>query len=193
MNKLNFKTYEEFVEDKKYEILDDFSDDEKLDLYNQYCEYNNDPDSIIYPNDDEFLETMFSNFNDVARAVYYGDYKYTDEYIKFNAYGNLQTYYDSYDALQDNFVDSEMVDFILENEDTDFNDLYIDYIDNILNEAKESMSKEEFSNTLKEYMTDEMIDKYPDVYNTIDYSYYDYILDEKDTDKFKEIDDDFER
>lgn len=193
MNKLEFKTYEEFVEDKKDEILDDFSDDEKLDLYNQYCEYNNDPDSIIYPNDDEFLETMFSNFNDVARAIAYGDYKYTDEYIKFDGYGNLQTYYDSYDALQDNFVDSEMVDFILENEDTDFNDLYIDYIDNILNEAKESMSKEEFSNTLKEYMTDEMIDKYPDVYNTIDYSYSDYILDKKDTDKSKEIDDDFER
>lgn len=194
MNTLEFKTYEEFVEDKKDEMLDDLSDDEKLDLYNRYCEYNDDPESMIYPNDDDFLETMFgTNVNDVARAVYYGDYKYTDKYIKFDGYGNLQTYYESYDALEDNFVDSEMVDFILENEDTDFNDLYIDYIDNILNEAKESMSKEEFSNILKEYTTKEMQKKYPEVCDNIDCNYSDFILDEKDTDKSKEIDDDFER
>lgn len=191
MNTLNFKTYKEFEK----EMIDDLDNDEKLDLYNQYCEYNNDPDSIIYPNDDEFLETMFGdNVSGLARAISYGDYKYTDKYVKFNGYGNLQTYYDSYDAVKDNFIYDDLIDFIAEDKNIDFNDLYIEYIENTLDEAQDFMSPEEFSEALKEYTSEEMIKKYPEVCDNIDRNYSDFILDEKDTQKSKDIDDDdFER
>lgn len=40
-----------------------------------------------------FYETYFKDKDEVARAVYYGgdNYRYTDPYIRFNAYGNLNT------------------------------------------------------------------------------------------------------
>lgn len=194
MNTLEFKTYEEFKDDMENEILEDLHSKEKLDYYNRYCEYNNDSDSIIYPNDDDFLETMFGdNVSDLARAITYGDYNYTDKYVKFNGYGNLQSYNGLQAALEDNFVDDELIDFVMEDKGIDLENLYDEYVHDTIEEAKESMSPEEFSEALKEYTSEEMIDKYPDVYNTIDYSYSDYILDKKDTDKSKEIDDDWER
>ena len=193
-NPLNFKTYKEFEK----EMIDDLDNDEKLDLYNQYCENNNDYDSMLYKNNDKFLKYIFDNnlkiiISGLAKAIAYGDYKYSDEYVKVNGYGDLQSYYNLNEALKDNFVDSELIDFITENKNIDFEDLYIEYIDNTLKEAKKSMSKDEFSEALKEYTSEEMIKKYLDVYDTINYSYSDFILDEKDIQKAKEIDDDLER
>lgn len=194
MNMIEFKTYEEFKNDMENEILEDLDDEEKLDYYNRYCEYNNDSDSIIYPNDDDFLETMFGdNVSDLARAITYGDYNYTDKYVKFNGYGNLQTYYDSYDALKDNFVDSEMIDFIMEDKDIDLESSYDEYICDTLDEAKESMTPEEFSDILKEYTTEEMQEKYPEVFDAIDYNYSDDILDEDDNNESKDIENSLER
>lgn len=183
-NPLNFKTYKEFEK----EMIDDLDNDEKLDLYNQYCENNNDYDSMLYKNNDKFLKYIFDNnlkiiISGLAKAIAYGDYKYSDEYVKVNGYGDLQSYYNLNEALKDNFVDSELIDFITENKNIDFEDLYIEYIDNTLKEAKKSMSKDEFSEALKEYTSEEMIKKYLDVYDTINYSYSDFILDEKDIQK----------
>jgi hypothetical protein len=190
MNTLNFKTYKEFEK----EMIDDLDNDEKLDLYNQYCEYNNDLESMIYPNDDDFLETMFgSDVSAVAKAITYGDYKYNDKYVKFNGYGNLQSYNGLQAALEDNFDYDDLIDFIAEDKNIDFNDLYIEYIENTLDEAQDFMSSEEFSEALKEYTSEEMIKKYPEVCDNIDRNYSDFILDEKDTDKSKDIDDDWER
>ena len=43
--------------------------------------------------DEYFYDTYFSSKDEIARAVYYGGdgYRYTDPYIRFNAYGNLNT------------------------------------------------------------------------------------------------------
>lgn len=44
------------------------------------------------PNDEEFYSIYFSNDpQELARAIYYGEYNYCDDYIRFNAYGNLET------------------------------------------------------------------------------------------------------
>ena len=44
-------------------------------------------------NDEEFYDIFFNDKMEVARAVYYGgnDYCYTDDYVRFDAYGNLET------------------------------------------------------------------------------------------------------
>lgn len=46
-----------------------------------------------FEHDDYFYDTYFKDKDEVARAVYYGGdrYRYTDPYIRFNAYGNLNT------------------------------------------------------------------------------------------------------
>ena len=45
-----------------------------------------------YTNDEYFFNDFFQNKVDEAvRATYYGDYNYMDDYVKFNAYGNLDS------------------------------------------------------------------------------------------------------
>ena len=47
----------------------------------------------VYNNDDEFFDMFFEGKPaELARAIYYGDFNYNDNYIKFNGYGNLKTY-----------------------------------------------------------------------------------------------------
>ena len=43
-------------------------------------------------NDEDFFNMYFeSNPDEAVRCVCYGNYKYMDEYVKFNAYGNLES------------------------------------------------------------------------------------------------------
>ena len=47
----------------------------------------------VYENDEEFFNIFFEGKPaELARAIYYGDFNYNDNYIKFNGYGNLETY-----------------------------------------------------------------------------------------------------
>lgn len=49
-------------------------------------------DLNYYENDEEFFEMFFADKVDEAvRAVCYGNYNYTDSYVRFNAYGNLDS------------------------------------------------------------------------------------------------------
>ena len=42
-------------------------------------------------NDDEFFEIYFSKPIEAVRAAHFGNYNYMDDYVKFNAYGNLES------------------------------------------------------------------------------------------------------
>ncbi len=45
---------------------------------------------VYHVNDEEFFNIFFNNNPDEAvRATFYGDYRYTDDYVQFNGYGNL--------------------------------------------------------------------------------------------------------
>ena len=58
-----------------------------------------------YAHDEDFYNTFFENNpEEVARAVYYSsNYNYADDFVKFNAYGNLETAsnYEIKDAIID--------------------------------------------------------------------------------------------
>ena len=46
-------------------------------------------------NDEEFFNTYFyNNPMEAVRSSFYGDYKFCDEYVKFNGYGNLESFND---------------------------------------------------------------------------------------------------
>ena len=46
----------------------------------------------VWENDLEFFETFFQGRGlEVARSVCYGDYRYTDEWVRFDGYGNLES------------------------------------------------------------------------------------------------------
>ena len=88
----------------------------------------------VYSNDEEFFEMFFEgNPMEVARAIYYGDYNYNDEYIKFNGYGNLESFseYDYKELLEENI--EEITENLIE---------YAEYI---------SIGNEELEDLLSQY------------------------------------------
>ena len=57
-----------------------------------------------YENDEEFFNTFFSdNPIEAVRATYFGDYSFSDDYVRFNGYGNLESLndYDYEEELED--------------------------------------------------------------------------------------------
>jgi hypothetical protein len=74
------------------EEINSFSSEDMIELNNTYCDDQNYPDDRIYQNDDSFLDENFSSVTDAVRAVSYGEYKYSDKYVKFNGYGNLESF-----------------------------------------------------------------------------------------------------
>ena len=88
----------------------------------------------VYNNDEEFFDMFFEGRPaEVARAIYYGDYNYNDEYVKFNVYENLESLseYDYEEMLEENI--EEIIDCLIE---------YAEYI---------SIDSEELENLLSQY------------------------------------------
>lgn len=109
-------TYEQIME-----TLESMGTKELVEVHNKYCDAYNDMDNIIYENDDYFLETYFMERPaELARAIQYGDYRYCDDYVQFNGYGNLDSfnYTDGHVFLSDiaNYVadldEDEQEDFL---------------------------------------------------------------------------------
>lgn len=86
-----------------------------LDAWNERCS-EEDMDDYIYAN--RYVSELFEGstaVDDALRAAYYGDYRYGDEYVKFDAYGNLESF-DEYDIMK--YVDSGILaDYLEENGD----------------------------------------------------------------------------
>lgn len=73
-------------------LKENVTTDELLEMVQSVNSYNGALDYLCYyNNDDEFFETMFESKSEVARAIFYGDYAYNDEYVNFDAYGNLES------------------------------------------------------------------------------------------------------
>ena len=54
--------------------------------------YDNRLENLDYQeNNEEFFDIYYNNAYEVARAIYYGDYNFNDEYVKINVYGNLES------------------------------------------------------------------------------------------------------
>lgn len=100
---LQLTAYERFgsvgVDDLKELVFNEIKDNEiDLNSYNEWLLENNYYDDEIFYNDEDFFNTFFyNNPMEAARATFYGDYRFSDEFVRFNAYGNL----DSADYLDD--------------------------------------------------------------------------------------------
>lgn len=130
--------------DKIKQALKNLEPENKIDLNNLVSgEYKNGEDDI-YPNDEDFFNTFFSNdpYNAVQRAVY-GDYQPMHDYVMFDGYGNLKSL-DTY-LLERNLIsDDEIAEFLDENEQ------YIeDYLDNLEEEEENEVSEEQYYDALE--------------------------------------------
>lgn len=109
------KTYIKKSVEAITEFLNELDSNELVNIHNEYCQSVNYSDDEIYNNDEEFFNVFFENrVLEAVRAVSYGEYKYTDDYIQFNGYGNLMTY-NEYNVTECIDITS-IADDILENE-----------------------------------------------------------------------------
>jgi len=75
------------------EHLESLSDSDLVAAHNQYCQNTNNSDDEVYENDEDFFNTYFEGrMMEAIRAVCYGSYNYSDEYVKFNGYANLESF-----------------------------------------------------------------------------------------------------
>lgn len=96
-------------------------------------------DNLEYwENDEEFFNTFFEGKPmEVARATYYGDYRFMDEYVKFNAYGNLESTSDIITEMQ------SCIDDIIENIISCKDDITLDdELEELFEESEEENEEE---------------------------------------------------
>ena len=113
------KNYEELLNNKKKEILEgirNLSFEELFGLAQDIDNYNGALEIGWRINDKEFFDYYFDgDVIEAVKAVCYGDYQYSDDYVKFDAYGNLESG-NQWDVQQDILLEEDTIlDEILEN------------------------------------------------------------------------------
>ena len=120
---------------KKENLIKEYllnNEDVLLDIVNELNSWNGCLDWLdFWENDEEFFNTFFENKIEVARAICYGDYNYNDDYVRFNGYGNIESFseYDMIEELKDSI--EEIVENFIEYKDN------IDYDENLENLLEE--------------------------------------------------------
>ena len=112
------KNYEELLDNKREEILEgirSLSFEELLNLAQDIESYNGALEGWRI-NDKEFFDCYFDGDTlGAVRAVCYGTYNYSDDYVKFDAYGNLESG-SQWDVQEDILLEEDTIlDEILEN------------------------------------------------------------------------------
>ena len=102
-------------EQRVIELLQEMNDCELVYLHNEYCQKTKSYDYEIYPMDmfDELMHGL--DPYTIACRVAYGEFNGSDEYFRFNGYGNIQTIH-KWDI--DRYVDYvDIARYIVENDD----------------------------------------------------------------------------
>lgn len=85
--------------------------DNLLDAWNEYCSENN-MDDYIHNFDDDFFETYLSSDPQEAfRLGCFSDIRWSDKYLIFNGYGNLE----SFDDPSNHIDETVLIDWIVDN------------------------------------------------------------------------------
>lgn len=79
------------MENLKEYLKEELNTEQLKEMARSVNSYNGGLDWLEYwENDEDFFNTMYEdNPMEAARAVCYGEYNFTDEYVRINAYGNL--------------------------------------------------------------------------------------------------------
>lgn len=87
-------------------VLENYSSAEWMQLHNECNEHDQ-----IFDFDEGFFNTFFSSPYEAARAVQFGDINWNHQYIKFDGYGNLDSYEDPRDCIDE----KELTKYYLDN------------------------------------------------------------------------------
>lgn len=111
---------------------DELTLDEKLEMLSQVNGYDGSFDDLDYrENDEEFFEVYYgSRPYELARAVSYGEYDFTDPYVKINDYGNIESIheYELEEMIDDQFdeISEAFVELVNEGNIEDYNGICVE-------------------------------------------------------------------
>lgn len=81
--------YREYLEEY---VINELAEEDLLEIYNELLEEAGFYDDLVYFNGDNFLDESFTNPNNAVAAIYCSsNYKYTDDFVKFDRFGNLES------------------------------------------------------------------------------------------------------
>ena len=106
---------------KKENLIKEYllnNEDVLIDMVQELNSWNGCLDWLeFWENDGDFFESFFENKLDAVRATFYGDYKFNDDYVRFDIYGNLESF-SEYDMIEEikNSIE-EIVENLIEYKD----------------------------------------------------------------------------
>lgn len=96
-------------------------------------------------NNEYFFNDYFKTTDDAVRAVCYGNYNYNDDYVRFNAYGNLESC-DKWEYMEElkSYID-DIIDNLLDN----YRNICItdDKIDELIEEIEKEKVRDNYTCT----------------------------------------------
>ena len=149
------------VSEKIKEVL---SNDENIlvsTLQEINCTNGNFENLQFYNNDEDFFDTYFNNNPyEVARATFYGDYRFNDDYVYFNAYGNLASFNYINEFVSDSDIEDITEDIISNYSSYDL-DYSIEVYTNLLEYEDEQLIK--YENIIKELQKNDRHSTYDEI------------------------------
>ena len=128
---------------KKFENIKNYllgNEEELRSIVQEINSYNGSLDNLnFYENDEDFFNTFFAdNPMEVARATFYGNYKYCDEFVRFNGYGNLESF-DEYEAMKEikSYIDDIVSNLLGCWEELDIDDQLVELLEEEEEEEEE--------------------------------------------------------
>lgn len=106
----------------------EMDEDDVMYIWNDYA-YDCRPDDVIYENNEDVLNELFSRPSDAIHAIYFGDYTFNDPYFYFNGYANIQSVYSLIRDKNSIVYLSELADWLIEDERYENYDFEIDIDD----------------------------------------------------------------
>lgn len=125
-------------------LLENLETSKLVNLWNEYCNESN-PDDYIYENEEYTLNEMFYSVDEALRAAYYGDYRYGDDYVMFNAYGNLVSFSDYISEVLEHIDISSLATYVIDNGSDMFDESLDDLEDAFIEYANEKFNDKNFT------------------------------------------------
>jgi hypothetical protein len=88
---------DEAIKNLLIELLDNLFDSELLELYREANERSQGLFDFVdyYENDEDFFNEHFTSPAEAVRAALFGNYRYNDDYVRFDGYENLRSFNES--------------------------------------------------------------------------------------------------
>lgn len=125
-------------------LLENLETSKLVNLWNEYCNESN-PDDYIYENEEYTFDEMFNSVDEALRAAYYGDYRYGDDYVMFNAYGNLVSFSDYISEVLEHIDISSLATYVIDNGSDMFDESLDDLEDAFIEYANEKFNDKNFT------------------------------------------------